>query len=196
MQLYSYWRSSCSWRVRIALELKKIPYEYKPVNLLLGEQNESWYREINPAGLVPTLILDDGLVLSQSIAILEYLEETFPHSFSLLPKESKERALIRRFVQTVASDIQPLQNLRIIKSLPEAQRSDWTRNIITNGLSVLQEFSKTYSKGFCFGDQISMADLVLIPQLYNARRYYFNSHFFSFSLVIFPSSLSFPLMSF
>lgn len=170
MQLYSYWRSSCSWRVRLALELKKIPYEYKPINLLQGEQNEPWYREINPAGLVPTLVLDNGMVISQSVAILEYLEEAFPGTFPLLPGGLQERALVRRFVQTIASDIQPLQNLRIIKSLPEAQRSDWAKNVITNGLLVLYELVKSHSKGFCFGDKVSMADLALIPQLYNARR--------------------------
>ena len=173
MKLYSYYRSSCSWRVRIALNLKEIPYEIIPVNLLKGEQNSSDYLEVNPSGLVPTLVLQNGSQLGQSIAILEYLEEAYPNS-PLLPKDPLERAKVRQAVMIVAADTQPLQNLRILQKLfPEQSQEEQKKSYAIERIdSGLKAFSKVTQPGkYCFGDAVTLADCVLIPQLYNARRF-------------------------
>lgn len=180
LTLYSYYRSSCSWRVRLALELKEIPYSIKQINLLNGDQNQDDYLKVNPSGVVPALVLEDGTaVLNQSVAILEYLEEAHPNALPLLPDDLLDRAFVRQLVQIIASDCQPIQNLHVLRRFKELSglasddeaRSLWGRHFIEKALKA---YSKTISgrKGdFSFGNQVTLADLCLIPQLYNARRF-------------------------
>ena len=169
VKLYSYWRSSCSWRVRIAFELKGVEYEYVPVNLLKGEQKSSDYVDLNPSGMVPCLIIGD-LKISQSIAILEYLEETLPDGHKLYPSDTNERAICRQMVMIIACDTQPLQNLHVVKAFGE-KGSDWAKQVIINGLTAFDRLVRMYGGAYCFGDTISVADICLVPQLYNARRF-------------------------
>ncbi|KAI3662077.1 hypothetical protein MP638_005525 [Amoeboaphelidium occidentale] len=169
--LYSYWRSSCSWRVRIALHFKGIPFEYRPVNLLKAEQKGDDYIELNPGRVVPTLIIDNQ-VLTQSVAILEYLEERVPQSWRLLPLEANKRAIVRSIVQLIASDIQPVQNLRVLQSIDdETKRPEWGRRVITEGFESVEKLLKKHSGTYCVGDELSLADVCLVPQVYNARRF-------------------------
>ena len=172
--LYSYYRSSCSWRVRLALELKGLVYRTVPVDLLGGGQDSESYLGINPAGVVPALVLGDGTVLTQSVAILEYLEEAH------LDFGALKRALTRQLVQVIVSDCQPLQNLHVLRrfrSLCPAIRDDneaktvWGRHYIIRALEVYAELIKGGGGKFSVGEDVSLADLCLIPQLYNARRF-------------------------
>lgn len=179
--LYSYWRSSCSWRVRIALHFKEIPFEYRAVNLLKSEQqSEEYSRNINPAQLVPTLIIDNH-VLNQSVAILEYLEERRPETWRLMPQEPSQRAQVRALVQLIASDTQPIQNLRVLNYLTSSasttaqekadKKAEWARHWIGVGL---EAFERTLGKTaglYCVGDSVTLADICLVPQLYNAVRF-------------------------
>lgn len=178
MKLYSYFRSSAAYRVRIALNLKGLPYQTLPVHLLKdgGQQRSADYLTINPAGLVPTLV-DDGFAVSQSMAILEYLEETCPEP-PLLPVDPRERARVRSLCQLVACDIHPLNNLRVLRYLKSSldiaddARDQWYRHWVMTGL---EAFELMLAQGpatgdFCHGDQPGLADVVLIPQLFNARR--------------------------
>lgn len=173
MKLYSYYRSSCSWRVRIALNLKGIKHEIIPVNLLKGEQSTTEYLEKNPSGLVPTLVLPNGTHVGQSIAILEYLEEIHP-TCSLLPKDPADRACVRQAVMIIAADTQPLQNLRILQRIfptqeQEENKKAYAKERIEAGILA---FSQVISPGkYCFGDSVTLADCVLVPQLHNARRF-------------------------
>ncbi|CAG8516298.1 glutathione S-transferase [Gigaspora rosea] len=157
--LHSYYRSSCSWRVRTCLDWKGIDYEYCPVDLLEGDQKKEEYSEINPYKLVPTLIID-GNVLSQSVAILEYLEETRPEK-PLLPKDPYKRALVRSLVQAIAGDIQPLQILKLYNILKVLEAIK-TR--------VEKQLAKTSNK-YCVGDEVTLADVCLLPQVYKANRF-------------------------
>ncbi len=171
--LHHYWRSSCSWRVRWALALKGIAYESVPVNLLKGEQNELAYLKLNPSGLVPCLIAD-GKALSESLAIIEWLEETFPTP-ALLPKDPWLKAEIRSFTQMIASGIQPLANLRVQQfvSKEAEKKTEWSRHFVTEGLVPVETMLRRFSgegKAFAFGESPTMADLFLIPQIYNAHR--------------------------
>lgn len=176
MTLYGYWRSSCSWRVRLALELKQIAYEYKAVNLLKNEEESQEYLAINPAGLLPTLI--DGKVrLSESLAILEYLEEKFPGrgGASLLPRSFEDRAAVRSLCLHIASGVQPLQNLGVLQKVEKlggaAARAQWGKDVITDGMEKLEKMLLATSGKYCVGDEITMADLFLVPQVYNAGRF-------------------------
>lgn len=168
--LYSYWRSSCSWRVRIALNFKGIPYEYRAVNLLLKEQQSAEYTSNNPSQLLPTLVIDN-VVLSQSIAILEYLEERRPESWRLMPMEANKRAYVRAIVQAIASDIQPIQNLRVLQQLDVEKRTEWAKQVITQGFKAVEKLLQQYAGKYCVGDEVSLADVCLVPQVYNARRF-------------------------
>ncbi|QYD68709.1 maleylacetoacetate isomerase [Paraburkholderia edwinii] len=179
MKLYSYFRSSAAYRVRIALNLKKLPYEYLPVHLLRngGEQHASAYRELNHDAVVPTLI-DNGNVLQQSIAIIEYLEETHPQP-PLLPGTPVERAFVRGVALQVACEIHPVNNLRVLKYLKrtvganDEVKDAWYRHWITSGFTALEEHlvASRRSGAFCFGDTPTMADACLIPQVFNADRF-------------------------
>lgn len=177
MQLYSYFRSSASYRVRIALNFKKLPFDIIPIHLLRngGEQHSIDYKKINTAELVPTLI-DENLILTQSLSILEYLEEKYP-SIPLLPSELHQRALIRSFCQTIASDIHPLNNLRVLQYLTQTlnisdeEKNSWYKHWILTGFKVIEDQLSESNKKFCFGNQITIADCCLIPQVYNAKRF-------------------------
>lgn len=185
--LYSYYRSSCSWRVRLALELKQFHYTLHQINLLEDEQVEERYREkVNPLGVVPALAFDSGeIVLTQSVAIMEYLEEITEGSpLSLLPSDPLDRAFVRQLVQIIAADCQPLQNLNVLRKIKtlaslssdEDARQIWGRPYILRAFHAYTKLIRSrQDRGkFSVGDKVTMADLCLIPQLYNARRFGIN----------------------
>src|SRR6516165_4548031 len=175
MKLHGYFRSSASYRVRIALNLKGLGAEQLPHHLRKGEQYAPAYLAINPQGLVPTLENDAGAILSQSLAIIEWLDETHP-SPPLLPKEPLRRAKVRAFAQVLACDTHPVQNLKVLArlrelGLPEEQVTAWAGWANREGLSACDKLIATEAGPFCFGDAPTMADLCLVPQLANARRF-------------------------
>eukprot|EP00996_Jenningsia_fusiforme_P003832 NODE_4633_length_782_cov_23.129604_g4290_i0.p1 GENE.NODE_4633_length_782_cov_23.129604_g4290_i0~~NODE_4633_length_782_cov_23.129604_g4290_i0.p1 ORF type:complete len:210 (+),score=36.48 NODE_4633_length_782_cov_23.129604_g4290_i0:55-684(+) len=167
--LYSYWRSSCSWRVRTALALKGVEYEYRPINLLNGDQKGSEYAALNPGLVLPTLIID-GQTLIQSLSILEYLEETRPNP-PLLPRAPADRSAVRSLCQMIACDIQPVQNLRVLGRVGPERKMEWGKEVINNGLIALEARLAQTAGTYCFGDSITMADVVLVPQVFNAKRF-------------------------
>ncbi len=179
LRLYSYWRSSAAYRVRIALGLKGLAYELRPVHLVRdgGEQRRPDYLALNPQGLVP--VLDhDGVVLSQSLAIIEYLEEVFP-DLPLLPADTAERARVRSLAQIVACEIHPLNNLRVMNYLKgplgmsAEAASDWYRHWLSEGFEAFERRleAEPETGRYCHGDQPGLADACLVPQVYNARRF-------------------------
>jgi len=176
MKLYTYWRSTSSYRVRIALALKKVEAEQAFVHLVRngGEQNSPGYRALNPQGRVPALELDDSTILIQSPAILEYLEEVYPTP-SLLPGDPAARARVRAVASIIGCDIHPLHNvgplthLRKVLGRSEQEVSDWIAAWIGQGLSAVEALIG--DQGFCFGSDPTMADVYLLPQLYAARRF-------------------------
>ncbi|MGB7480437.1 MAG: maleylacetoacetate isomerase [Burkholderiaceae bacterium] len=179
MQLYTYFRSSAAYRVRIALNLKGLDYQTIPVHLLKdgGQQLQPEYRALNPAALVPTLKEDD-LVLTQSLAILEYLEETRPQP-ALLPADAAGRARVRALALTIACDIHPLNNLRVLRYLDHTlaigadARQEWYRHWTANGLAAIEAHlaAEPATGLFCHGDAPTIADCCLIPQVFNAERF-------------------------
>lgn len=174
MKLYNYWRSSASYRVRIALAYKGLSYDYVPIHLVRegGGQHQAAYRQKNPMRQVPLLELEDGRALAQSVAILEYLEEAHPEP-PLLPKDPFLRAKVRQLVEMVNSGIQPLQNLATTQRLRAlgVDADAWAKEWVERGLEALEaELSKTAER-FSVGDAPSLADVVLIPQLYSSRRF-------------------------
>lgn len=178
MRLFSYWRSSAAYRVRIALNLKSLTADYVPVHLLRGggEHLRPDYRTINPQGLVP--VLEDGpTIIGQSLAIIEYLEEVHPQP-PLLPSDPAERARVRGFAHYIASEIHPLNNLRVLRylkrelNLSDERRDAWYRHWIAEGLAALEAgLGPDHADDFCFGGQPTLADICLVPQMANARRY-------------------------
>ena len=174
-KLYDYWRSSCSWRVRWALLYKGLAFESVPVSLLDDSQYSDAHKQRNPRGKVPVLeVLRDGAVvtISESIAILEWLEDTQPAP-SLLPKDAFDRARVRELVQYINSGIHPLQNLVVLKKISDdvEVRKKWAQHWIRDGLMAFEKRVSQTAGDFCMGDEISMADLCLIPQVYNAKRF-------------------------
>ena len=174
LTLYSYYRSSSAYRVRIALYFKQIDFQYQAVHLLKegGEQYQESYKEMNPLSQVPCLQVKDK-ILTQSLPILLYLEELKPEP-TLLPKEPFKRAEILAFCEIINSNIQPLQNLLVLKYIESEVHADkvkWAQHWIKKGLIACEAFLKNKSGAFCFSDQLSLADLFLIPQLYNANRF-------------------------
>jgi len=175
MKLHGYFRSSASYRVRIALNLKGLRVHHLPHHLRKGEQVAPAYLAINPQGLVPTLENDAGAILSQSLAIIEWLDETHPTP-PLLPKEPLRRAKVRAFAQVLACDTHPVQNLKVLArlrelGLPEEKVTAWAGWANREGLSACDKLIATEAGPFCFGDAPTMADLCLVPQLANARRF-------------------------
>jgi maleylacetoacetate isomerase len=176
LTLYNYFRSSASYRVRIALALKGLSYEYVPVHLLKNEQLKPPFSEMTPAKLVP-LLQDGDHVLSQSLAIIEYLEETHPQP-PLLPATPAERARVRALALDIACEIHPIDNLRVLRYLvhemkvSEDDKNRWYRHWVETGLdTVEQQLAKSPQTGrFCHGDTPTLADILLVPQIFNAQR--------------------------
>jgi maleylacetoacetate isomerase/maleylpyruvate isomerase len=174
VKLYTYFRSSAAFRVRIALNLKGLAYEPVFVHLAKGEHRKPEYAAVNPQALLPTLVLDDGTRLTQSLAIIEYLEEKHPQP-ALLPKDALGRARVRSLANLVASEIHPLNNLRTLQHLRRAlgqneeQVSAWYRHWVADGLAKLEADLK--GDRFCYGDSPTLADCCLVPQIFNARRF-------------------------
>jgi maleylpyruvate isomerase len=175
--LHGYYRSSAAWRVRIALALKGIAVTHAFRHLRRGEQTAPEYLQLHPQGLVPALVLEDGSVLTQSLAILEYLEETQPEP-PLLPRDPVARARVRAFALAIAAEIHAVQNLRVlnrIRTLGHGQEgaNAWAHDTIAEGLAACEAMLRTEDGAgpFCFGDAPGLADLCLVPQLYNARRF-------------------------
>lgn len=176
--LYSYWRSTAAYRVRIALNLKQVEHRIAPVDLVRdgGEQHGDDYRAINPQGLVPALVNND-VTVHQSLAIIEYLEETHPWP-ALLPAQAAARARVRALAQMIACDLHPLNNLRVLKYLTgtlqvdDTARQQWYAHWVALGFSAIEALLAQGDPGeFCFGDTPTLADVVLIPQVYNANRF-------------------------
>ena len=174
MKLHGYFRSSASYRVRIALNLKGLGAEHLPHHLRKGEQRDPAYLAINPQGLVPTL-QDTGAIITQSLAIVEWLEETHPEP-PLLPKDPLRRALVRAFALALACDTHPVQNLKVLArlrqlDLAEEKVTEWAAWANREGLSACEILIANEAGPFCFGARPTMADLCLVPQLANARRF-------------------------
>lgn len=172
--LHGYFRSSASYRVRIALNLKGIDYANVFHHLRKGEQSAAGYRAVNPQGLVPALEWD-GEVLTQSLAICEYLDEVRPDP-ALLPRNSIERARVRAFAQAIACEVHPLQNVKVLKRLKAMGRSQgeidaWARGVIEEGFDACASLIEGRAGPFCFGASVTLADVFLIPQIANARRF-------------------------
>jgi len=177
MRLHGYWRSSAAWRVRIALHLKGIGVENAYRHLRREEQREAGYLRLNPQGLVPTLELDDGTALTQSLAIVEWLDETHPEP-PLLPRDALGRARVRGMALAIAAEIHAVQNLKVlnrIKALGQGQEvaNAWAHDTIAEGLAACEAMLREQGGAgpFCFGAAPGLADLCLVPQLYNARRF-------------------------
>ncbi|HET6430837.1 maleylacetoacetate isomerase [Dyella sp.] len=179
LALYGYWRSTAAYRVRIALELKGLHWENRPVHLVRdgGEQHGAAYRALNPQALVPAL-QDGERVVTQSLAIIEYLDETCPEP-PLLPVDPRGRARVRALALTIACDVHPLGNLRVLQQLErqfgasETQRAEWTRHWMAAGFAAIEAMlaDNVATGAFCHGDTPGLADLCLVPQMYNAVRW-------------------------
>ena len=177
LKLYDYWRSSAAYRVRIALNLKGMDYEQISVHLLEdgGAQHKTDYRALNPNGTVPALVLDDGTALTQSLAIIDYLDATSDGPV-LLPGTPAEQAKIRSAAQIIACDIHPINNLRVLQYLggpfghDKEQVANWVNHWMANGLAAFQSCIDATSP-FCFGEAPTLADICLVPQMYNAARW-------------------------
>jgi maleylpyruvate isomerase len=173
MLLYDYFRSSAAFRVRIALNFKGLKPERRYVHLRKGEQRAPRYLELNPQGLVPTLVIGERR-LTQSLAIIEYLEEEHPLP-PLLPSEAGKRAWVRAFALSIACDIHPINNLRVLKYLQamgigEPARDEWYRHWIREGFTALEAQLAGHPGTYCCGDNVTLADVCLVPQVFNAKR--------------------------
>jgi maleylacetoacetate isomerase len=172
--LHDYYRSSAAYRVRIALNLKGVDYRSAPINLLESEQQKQAYRSLNPQGFVPTLEVD-GRALTQSIAIIAWLEATYAEP-RLLPADPFDAAHVRAMALLIACDIHPLNNLRVLKRLSgmeidQAGRDDWYRHWVREGFTALEALAGRSAGRFLFGDSPTLADVCLVPQMFNARRF-------------------------
>ena len=173
--LHGYWRSGTSYRTRVALNIKRLDYRQEPVNLLEGTQKGEAYRSLNPQGLVPALI-SGNTVLTQSSAIIEWLEERYPDP-PLLPAGPDARAVVRAMAMAVACDIHPLNNLRVLKALrrdfgaDEEQRNAWTARWIDEGFAALEQLIVRHGGTYAFGDSLTIADCHIVPQVYSAERF-------------------------
>ncbi|KAI6205443.1 Maleylacetoacetate isomerase [Aphelenchoides besseyi] len=159
--LYSYWRSSCSWRVRIALELKEIKYEYRAIDLVKGEQNNEQFLKINPLGYVPAFV-HNGNAISQSLAIIEYLDEVYPDKFPLISGSAAQKALIRSMALMIIADIQPLQNVSPLKfygGSDEQKRNEWADNFISRGFKALEKQLERTAGKYAIGDKLTLCSM-------------------------------------
>jgi maleylacetoacetate isomerase len=190
IKLYDYFRSTASYRLRIALNLKGLVYEKIPIDLRIGEQRSADYLKINPQGLVPALQMGSE-ILTQSLAIIEYLNETSPEK-PFLPKDPLERAKIRSFAYVIAEDIHPINNLRVLNYLRDhlqisnEQKHQYYHHWLKQGFDTLEEKLKESptKHAFCFGDSPSLADICLIPQIFNAQRFHFDLSSYSMCLKV------------
>ena len=177
MKLYGYWRSSASFRVRLALYLKELEFEYHPVHLVKdgGEQHTPEYRKLNPAGLVPTFV-DDEVTLNQSLAIIEYLDECYKQH-PLLPSATVDKARARALAYDLACELQPVTNLRVLKYLTgelncsDEQRNDWIHHWVHQSFTAFEQRLTETAGDYCYGDSVTLADICLLPQVYNAERF-------------------------
>ena len=175
MKLFGYWRSSASYRVRIALALKQLDYDYQPINLVKGEQRAAEYLAMNPQGLVPTLVTDEGVRLTQSTAIIEYLEERYPER-SLLPSQPSDRARARAIASICACEAQPFMNLRVQQYLKEqkgyddAALAEWLARWVGGAMATIEQLIDR-SNAWCVGDAPGFADCFLAPQVFGALRF-------------------------
>jgi len=175
--LYGYWRSSAAYRVRIALNLKGLDYQQRSVHLVKngGEQHSPEFQRLNPNQLVPVLV-DGGMTLNQSLAIIDYLDDVYPE-FKLTPEDRQRRYLVKALAQDIAVDIHPLNNLRVLQYLTgnlaadEEQKQRWYHHWIEQGFSALEQRLASCSGKYCVGDEVTLADVCLVPQLYNAKRF-------------------------
>ena len=175
LTLHSAWRATAPYRVRIGLALKGVEYDYVAVDLLAGEQLEPAYRAVNPQGLAPALDLGDGHILTQSLAILEWLEETRPQP-PILPRSALDRAIVRAMANIVACDIHPLNNTRVGRKLKDLGLDDtavsaWIAGWITEGFDALEPMVARHAGMFAFGDSPTIADCCIVPQVYSANRF-------------------------
>lgn len=174
-QLYSYFRSSTSYRVRIALNVKGVDYALLPINILKGEQKAADYAAINPSQGVPALV-DGGHIFTQSLAILDYVEERWPTP-ALLPASAAARAQVRALTQIIGCDIHPVNNLRVLNYLTEtlaisdAQKQEWMQHWLAEGLRAFEAMVRPLAGDYCFGNQVTLADICLVPQIFNAERF-------------------------
>lgn len=174
--LYNYFRSSTSYRARIALNFKNLPYEYRAVHLLKAEQHSAEYLRLNPQGEVPSLV-HQGRSIAQSIAILEYLEDVFPNP-PLYPKDPYLKARVRQFCENINSYLHPLSNLKVMQYLEkkhgydQAAKEEWIRHWYKPGFEVLEGMLQTSAGKYSFGDQVTAADACLIPAVFTARRFH------------------------
>uniref|UniRef100_A0A7S1KTI1 Maleylacetoacetate isomerase n=1 Tax=Percolomonas cosmopolitus TaxID=63605 RepID=A0A7S1KTI1_9EUKA len=171
--LHSYWRSSSSWRVRIALNFHSLAYTYHPINLLKNEQQDPNYKnKLNPTGMVPVLEID-GHVLTESLAIVEYLEET--RGRKLFPQDAYGKSQVRRLALQIAAGIQPIQNLSVLKKIVadfgEEHKMPWGKHFIEKGFKELEMMLSQTAGKYSYGDEVTIADLCLVPQVYNANRF-------------------------
>jgi len=197
MKLYNYFRSSASFRVRIALHLKSLPYEYIAVHIGKGEHKEAAYSTVAADNLVPNLVVD-GEHLSQSMAIIEYLDETHPEP-ALLPKDASGRARVRALAQSIACEIHPINNLRVLKylsvnlGLNEDQKNTWYRHWVDLGLQAFEkQLAHSPAGAFCHGDTPGMADCVLVPQIFNAKRFNVELGGFKRTMAVFEACMALP----
>jgi maleylacetoacetate isomerase len=177
MQLYSFFNSSTSYRVRIALALKGLEYDYRPVDIRIGAHHDpSYVAAINPSAGVPAIVIEDGQTLGQSLAIIDYLDARYPEP-RLIPANLTERARVLELAMLVACDIHPVNNLRVLKYLQDklgvsaAQKDEWYKHWVAEGLAGVERLLQRYGHGpFCFGAAPTLADCCLIPQIANAER--------------------------
>lgn len=198
MKLYNYFRSSASFRVRIAMALKGLSYEYLPVHLARGDHKLPAYADIAAEGLVPLLELDDGTRLTQSMAIIEYLDETHPEP-PLLPPDALGRARVRALSQIVACEIHPINNLRVLKYLvrelkvEEEPKNTWYRHWVRSGLEVFEKQLAAGPTGrYCHGDTPTLADCLLVPQIFNGQRFNVSFDGLTHTMRVFDACMAHP----
>ncbi|MBY6063146.1 maleylacetoacetate isomerase [Pseudidiomarina sediminum] len=198
MELYGYWRSSASYRARIALNFKQLDYNAIPVHLLKdgGQQHQQAYRQLNPNGLVPTLV-DGQIILHQSLAIVDYLEEKYPEP-SLLPATPRLRSAARALALDLASELQPLINLRVQKYLKEvlevsdAQKQAWLDHWFKESFTAFEKNLEEIAGLYCVGDTFSMADVCLVPQVYSAQRFGIDLSAYPIMMAVYERLLELP----
>ena len=199
MKLYNYFRSSASFRVRIALALKGLAYDYVSVHLARGDHKLQPFADIAAEGLVPLLELADGTRLTQSMAIIEYLDETHPETARLLPADALGRARVRALAQVIACEIHPLNNLRVLKYLArdlkvdEDAKNTWYRHWVRTGLEAFErQLAAGPASPFCHGDTPTLADCCLVPQIFNAQRFNTNLDGLPLTMAVFERCMALP----